>query len=239
MAKDLLGQTFGQLTVIQRLRSEPGKGNIWLCRCTCGNLREAATARLTSGHVQSCGCLLRTHAASLNTVNIAGQRFGRLTALSPTELRDASGSIIWACQCECGNTAQVPVNALRSKRVQSCGCLFRESRTQIAAKRRDKLNGTLASSLLRGKKVRSGNQSGYTGVCLNKQTGKWLAYINIRKKRIFLGSFTQLEDAVRARREAERKYHDPLIEAALPQLTDASRQQFQQYLAAMPEQDPH
>lgn len=235
MARDLMGQTFGRLTVIQELPAERGKGKMWLCQCTCGNKKALPTSRLTSGHTRSCGCLLREHTADIHLTDITGQQFGRLVALRPTDQRDISGSIIWECRCDCGETALAPVNALRSGRVQSCGCLYRESRKEIAARRRDKMQNTLVSALVRSKQSRSDSQSGCTGVSLNKQTGKWLAYINFQKKRYFLGSFTQKEQAVHARKEAEKKLHDPFIADALAQLPPSAQQKFQQYLGT---QDP-
>ena len=44
--------------------------------------------------------------------NLAGQRFGKLVVLSPTEKRMDNGSIVWRCQCDCGNTAEVSARRL-------------------------------------------------------------------------------------------------------------------------------
>ena len=54
-AKQLDGQAFGRLTVIERFRSRNGRVT-WLCRCECGKLHEAVSHALTSGHTKSCGC---------------------------------------------------------------------------------------------------------------------------------------------------------------------------------------
>lgn len=54
-AKQLAGQVFGRLTVIERFRSRNGRVT-WLCRCECGKLHEAVSHALTSGHTKSCGC---------------------------------------------------------------------------------------------------------------------------------------------------------------------------------------
>jgi hypothetical protein len=55
--KDLVGQKFGHLTVLERLNI-PGNSR-WLCRCDCGNLHEAYATNLKSGRVASCGCVKR------------------------------------------------------------------------------------------------------------------------------------------------------------------------------------
>lgn len=62
------------------------------------------------------------------SVNIAGQVFGRLIAIEPTEERDSSGRIIWRCICSCADKTEYFVGAsnLRNGHTQSCGCLQKE-----------------------------------------------------------------------------------------------------------------
>jgi hypothetical protein len=50
------------------------------------------------------------------------------------------------------------------------------------------------------------NQSGFKGVILHKQTGKWFSYINIERKQISLGLFQSKTDAIKARLNAENRY---------------------------------
>jgi len=56
-------------------------------------------------------------------------------------------------------------------------------------------------------KKRKDNTSGYRGVSWNKASGKWKAYIQVDGKQKHLGYFKELEDAVRAYKEAELKYY--------------------------------
>lgn len=53
---------------------------------------------------------------------------------------------------------------------------------------------------------RSDNTSGFVGVYWHGQINKWYAQITVRGKTISLGCFEKMEDAVAARKEAERKY---------------------------------
>lgn len=48
------------------------------------------------------------------------------------------------------------------------------------------------------------NTSGYVGV--NKNRNSWTAKITVDRKRIHLGSFEKIEDAIAARKVAEKKY---------------------------------
>ena len=54
-------------------------------------------------------------------VDITGQKFGMLTAISPTEKRE-NGAVVWLCQCDCGRTKEISGRALRSGIQTSCGC---------------------------------------------------------------------------------------------------------------------
>lgn len=56
LSKDLIGQRFGHLIVINKSGTNI-HGNIWLCKCDCGNEIEVTTNHLTTGNTQSCGCL--------------------------------------------------------------------------------------------------------------------------------------------------------------------------------------
>ena len=50
------------------------------------------------------------------------------------------------------------------------------------------------------------NTSGKTGVSYNKQKDMWTAYITVNYKTIFLGDFSNLNDAIKERIKAEKKY---------------------------------
>lgn len=62
MRKDLIGQVFGYLTVIENTNKISSRGNqIWLCQCQCGNFKEVETHDLTTGNTQTCGCKSSSH----------------------------------------------------------------------------------------------------------------------------------------------------------------------------------
>ena len=66
--------------------------------------------------------------------NLAGQKFGKLTALAPLSKRTRNGSRVWACTCDCGGIAEVSQQALKSGHTKSCGC-GRLTRTTGSAQR--------------------------------------------------------------------------------------------------------
>lgn len=60
-------------------------------------------------------------------------------------------------------------------------------------------------------KIRKDNKSGYKGINWDKEEKKWCCRIQINKKRLFLGYFINLDDAIKARQEAEQQYHKGFI----------------------------
>ncbi|WP_436665211.1 alcohol dehydrogenase [Lactiplantibacillus plantarum] len=55
--KDLTGETFSRLTVIERTESAPNGNARWLCQCSCGRQVVVDSYRLRKGITKSCGCL--------------------------------------------------------------------------------------------------------------------------------------------------------------------------------------
>jgi len=66
------------------------------------------------------------------------------------------------------------------------------------------------------KRKSKNNTSGYKGVSYVKSRGKWVAYIYSNKKRIQLGYFGEIQDAIDARKAAETKYHSPILQGVQP-----------------------
>ena len=58
--KDLTGQRFGRLTVIERIGSRKNR-SLWRCKCDCGNETEQTANSLLRHNTKSCGCLLREY----------------------------------------------------------------------------------------------------------------------------------------------------------------------------------
>lgn len=55
--KDLTGQTFGKLTVLERGANSAGGKAKWRCLCACGNETQVLGDSLLRGRTKACGCL--------------------------------------------------------------------------------------------------------------------------------------------------------------------------------------
>lgn len=60
-------------------------------------------------------------------------------------------------------------------------------------------------------KVSSANSTGVTGVHRIKRSGKYEAYLYLRKKKIYLGIFDTKNDAITARERAVEMYYTPIV----------------------------
>lgn len=205
VSSELLGQTFGDLKVVGRRRKRSNKGEFWTCLCKCGYTCEATASELRSGKKTHCGCQTEK---SYAYVDITNQKFGRLTALYPTEKRARNGSVIWHLRCECGREVDAPYNDLVYANLKSCGCQKKEHDKKLHTLLTH-VDGT-SVDMLKSKKIPTDNTTGYKGVYLIR--GKYIAKIVFQKKQYFLGTYEKIEDAAAARKEAEEVLFDGVAE---------------------------
>lgn len=122
--KDLTGMRFNRLTVIRQDGINKQGNCTWLCRCECGSETVVSSTNLLTNHTQSCGCLGQERRVERRRKHLLGMRFGKLVVIK--ELPDKKPhSIIWLCQCDCGNTTELSSASLIHG-TRSCGCLIHD-----------------------------------------------------------------------------------------------------------------
>ena len=155
-----IGDKVNCLTVLKPLHKNGRQ--YWECKCECGNVTEVADSNLKAGQVKSCGCLRRV--PSPRRLNIAGQRFGYLTAIEYDVEKSESNRTYWKCQCDCGQTTSVLLENLNAKdRFPSCGC-YAQSRGE------EKIKDILLRYNIPFTTEKSFN------TCINPKTGKKLRF---------------------------------------------------------------
>jgi len=153
-------------------------------------------------------------------IDLTGKRFGRLKVIErdydPKKTKHKK-YVYWKCVCDCGNKKSVGSQALRSGRTKSCGCLTIDrnhcltSEALISANKKVFVERT-SLNRINPRKPAADNTSGIVGVCFDKTTEKWLAYLNFKGKKILYKHFDNKQDAINARKEAEEKYFKPILE---------------------------
>jgi len=117
--KDCTGKVFGQLTVLRDSGIRKHRSVVWVCICECGTEVNVTRNNLITGNTKSCGCLPRGSPPQ----DLAGQIFGRLTAIKMSDNRTSSGEILWLCECSCSGFVEVRGSNLRNGHTKSCGCI--------------------------------------------------------------------------------------------------------------------
>lgn len=233
--KDLTGYRSGRLVAIGYLGKKlcsPNKGkHVWLCKCDCGNCIKATSHDLTSGHTTSCGCKLKetcrknslkvqnnhkleTHGASgldwyqNNYKNMLNRIFNPDYHAHKDYINNIQGKLIepswlenpWNFYKDIGKkpSKEYTVDRIDTKKGYVKGNVRWATRTTQARNRifypnvDDKV--PVGVSLVH-----------YTGDRLCK-SNPYRAYISFHGKKINLGSFNNLDDAKKARYDAETKY---------------------------------
>lgn len=114
--KDLTGEVFGKLKVIEITPERRNRQVVWKCECECGNITYVVGQALRTGHTKSCGCL---NYEKKDIDSLDGQVFGKLTVLHRSEF-SFNNKVYWTCKCECGRTLDVCGTDLRNKNIDSC-----------------------------------------------------------------------------------------------------------------------
>lgn len=142
--KDLTGQKFDKLTVIEMLPNYKGDNAVY-CRCLCDCGKEVIRKRQhiiqKGGH--SCGCVKKQAKSALSTrKDFTGQKFGHLTVVEMLYSYGAHKLSHCRCVCECGKERIIATYALRHRNYPaSCGCMDSFYRAQRGAKTRKDYSG--------------------------------------------------------------------------------------------------
>ena len=140
--------------------------------------------------------------AKKNIDDYTNKTFGYLTVKEKIIINNRT---YWKCECKCGNTKTVYHNDLKQGFIKTCGCRGTFKGNVQKSFKKYCIDGTYLPKL-KSQTINKNNTSGYRGVSYRKDRGKYRAYIKIKKQDIFLGNYDDIEDAIKARKEAEKKY---------------------------------
>ena len=219
---DLTGQRFGRLVAIKPVRHENSNLTFWLCKCDCGNEKEIALGSLRRGYTNSCGCLHREQVTerakkrkSYNEYEVVGDTVYAKMIHSKTLICDLDDwqrlkDIKWSA----GKYDYVFGRDTKNDRIVR----FHQ---QVMGKREGLVIDHINRNPLDNRKcnlrfvtqlenswnigVKKNSKSGVLGVC--KHGNKWISTITANRERFYLGTFDTIEEAEKARKEAELKYH--------------------------------
>lgn len=231
--KDLTGQRFGRLLVIKKIQNYITSGGNQLsqyeCLCDCGNYCNILGNQLSRGITKSCGCYRKENVAKINKKykrkNNYWEKFddyiykfiddknieGLISAIDYEKCKNH----YWISQYNNHTKSYYFYTEINDSRIAMSRYILNitDNNVKVDHKNHDTTNNTREnlritsnSQNTMNRRINSNNTSGITGVHWNKNINKWCARIGVNNKRISLGYFDRIEDAIKIRKDAEEKY---------------------------------
>lgn len=210
---NIIDNRYNKLLVLSRAENR-GRRVWWNCLCDCGNKVQIRGDHLKSGHAKSCGCWKVESYAYRDTyhglsktkeykIYYAMQQ--RCYSESFPQYYDYGARGIKVCDRWMEDAPQGFLNFLQDMGKKPKGksldridvnsgyspenCTWTDYSTQVFNQRR-----------------RNRNTSGKTGVCWDKRLNKWQVNIRRNKVKYYLGVYSDFQEAVKVREDAELKY---------------------------------
>jgi len=163
--------------------------------CHCGNIREKDYS-IFQRYPRCIKCMRR------DPKLLIGLKFNRLTIIDAWRIERKHPTFGVKCLCDCGNETTTTIHSLKTGGTKSCGCLNKEAYADLSSRRTDILDGTALLKINNTKKLQRNNSSGYRGIFWSSRYQKWIARITFQSKSHYLGSFKNLEDAIKSKKES-------------------------------------
>lgn len=229
--RDLTGLKFGNLTVIRRDGSNKHKKATWWCKCDCdGNEKSYISIHLLNGNTKSCGCLQRIAASEsnkkYNTYDLSGEHGIGWTSNTNREFYfdledyDKIKNYSWHKHKDGYLRTRVGVKedgkniyALQHRLLLNCLDNINEvdhkNRIPHDNRKENLIIVTHNENMKNYGKYKS-NKSGVIGVYYCSRENAWKSQIQFNNKKIHLGTFSNIKDAIMVRLKKEKELYNSI-----------------------------
>lgn len=222
---DMTGKKVGRLLVIERAPNKIYANGVsvvaWKCLCDCGKEIITTGTRLRNGEALSCGCYNREVSSlrrEYNEYDLSGEYGIGYTKKGEKFLFDLEDyekikDYYWMLEKDGyartvvykdGGKKSILMHRLimdakhgeKVDHIKHNNTDNRKSQLRIVNNSQNAMNSNLEIK----------TASGVRGVSYNTKKKKWVPTLKLNGKSLYLGVFNEMEDAIKARKEAEEKY---------------------------------
>jgi len=223
---NLIGKTFDKLTVLYRVKSDK-RSVLWKCLCDCGNYY-ITSSRLKKNVYCSCGCVNSRSLNSENRIYVDNDNLcGKIDlynikkeiigcAIIDVDDLEICKNYTWFKSKRNSVEGRLKNSKNKSNKIIKLHRLVMgvdDKKIQIDHINHDildnrKINLRMCSNKenQRNKIKNIKSKFGINGVFFHEKQNRYLSYITFDKKRIHIGSFKTLDEAINSRIDAEKIY---------------------------------
>lgn len=224
--RDFTGERIGLLTVIERANAQSkNRSAIWVCKCDCGNIKNMSAAVLARESTMSCGCFKPEQRQLKQSTYIFKDNYievyrwdGLFICLCDIEDYEIIKDYNWYLDkgYATAHMGMVRIDGRKKEQKIAMARLLMNPQDNERVdhadgntqdNRRNNLRNCIVSQNRINSVVSPNNTSGHKGVYWHNQSQRWRAAININTVEKCLGNFANIEDAIKAREEAEKEYY--------------------------------
>ena len=227
---EMINKKFGRLLVKKEVGKNSNGSYIDECECDCGNTHRANGCKLRDGSIKSCGCLQKELLALRSKKEIKWEIINDNVVKGTTNnlgginfYIDYEDFIKCKDVCWCAQYSEKSRTYYIHGKTDSGECeylhrfilgLSNGNNVEVDHKDHDGTNNTKKNLRVGSRAQNAMNmskfnitESGHHGVSWNKEINRWMVEIWENKNRRYLGSFSDLDEAIKTRKEAEEKYY--------------------------------
>lgn len=207
---DITGIKFGKLTPIEIVGKNKRRQLMWKCKCDCGNENVVCGSEMRIGKIKSCGCskkdaknikLKPKRGNDYDLTHDYGIGYTTKGEIFYFDLEDYEKIKPYSWYSVRGyiraHADKAPISMHRL--VLNASNIVDHINHNKSDNRKSNLRECTPAQ-------NSMNRNGVAGITFDKLSNKWNAYIGMNYKRISLGYFKVKQDAIKARKKAEKKY---------------------------------
>lgn len=215
--KDINGQRFGRLKVLEFSHLDRFNKAQWRCLCDCGNETIVASAALRRGNTKSCGCYRKEIEKIASVTHGMTKENGKVSVLYSRWLD---------MKKRCNNEKNKEYKNYGARGIKVCReweydypsfhkwAVENGFDETLTLDRKDVNKGyspgncrwVTITEQAKNKRVNPKNKTGVSGVVFKSERQKYNVRIGVNGKRIYVGDYDTIEEAVEARRLAEVRY---------------------------------